>query len=280
VLTPSLEPKTSDIRHAYLHYLLDPPSVKYSDLILKKKALADYAIPAPALDDSYKADFLLLTTESLIKAVESRFTRGAARDEIVSRALSEGFILTPHFAEQLPAFEKQEQSMRLYFPEMVKAIDLKREDKRLEKVQFAAAVKVRKAKTVAVAPPPEPTGAYKTMEDAENLYEKRELDRARALYTRILQETDEKPLHAKSYYGLARIAILQKDPELAERLFQKSLESSPEPYVKAWVLVYLGKLAHASGDQPEAVKRFKEAMAVEGASRAARGEAEKGIAVQ
>ncbi|MEO7649655.1 MAG: hypothetical protein ABIZ80_04255, partial [Bryobacteraceae bacterium] len=27
VLTPSLEPKTSDIRHAYLHYLLDPPSV-------------------------------------------------------------------------------------------------------------------------------------------------------------------------------------------------------------------------------------------------------------
>ena len=127
---------------------------------------------------------------------------------------------------------------------------------------------------------PEPVGVHKTMEDAETLYEKRELERARAMYTRILQESDEKPLHAKSYYGLARIAILQKDPELAERLFHKSLESSPEPYVKAWVLVYLGKLAHASGDEPGAVARFKEAMAVEGASRAARGEAEKGIAVK
>jgi tetratricopeptide (TPR) repeat protein len=147
-------------------------------------------------------------------------------------------------------------------------------------VEFAASTRVRKAKTVPVAPPPEPVGAYKTVEEAETLYEKRELDKARAAYSRVLQETDEKPLHAKSYYGLARIAILQKDPELAERLFQKALESSPEPYVKAWVLVYLGKLAYASGDRPEAQKHFKEALTIPGASRAARGEAEKGLAVQ
>jgi hypothetical protein len=132
VLTPAGEPQTNDIRHAYLHYLLDPPSVKYSDLIMKKKGLADYAIPAPALDDSYKADFLLLTTESLIKAVESRLARGREREEIVDRALREGFILAPFFAEQLPAYEKQDQSMKLYFPEMIKAIDLRKEDKRLE----------------------------------------------------------------------------------------------------------------------------------------------------
>jgi len=93
----------------------------------------------------------------------------------------------------------------------------------------------------------------------------------------VLRETDEKPLHASSYYGLARIAALRKDPELAERLFQKSLESSPDPFVKAWVEVYLARLADAAGDRVEAVKHYKLALAVEGGSAKAKEAAEKGI---
>ena len=38
------------------------------------------------------------------------------------------------------------------------------------------------------------------------------LEKAKQAYGRLLQETEEKSLHASSYYGLARIAILQKDP--------------------------------------------------------------------
>ena len=76
-------------------------------------------------------------------------------------------------------------------------------------------------------------------------------------------------LHAAAYYGLARIAALQKDPEAAERLFNKALESGPEPAVKAWVLVYLGRLSLASGDRDQAAKHFQEALHVEGASPAA-----------
>ena len=64
---------------------------------------------------------------------------------------------------------------------------------------------------------------------------------------------------------------------VTERLFQKSLESSPEPAVRTWVEVYLGRLADAAGERAEAVNHYKQALAVEGGSAAARQAAEKGI---
>lgn len=279
VLTPSPQPQVHDVRHGYLHYLLDPLALRHGDRLQKKKALLDFALPAQALPEYYKNDFVLLATESLIKAVESRLVRGtpARKKGLVDQALREGFILTPFFAEQLPLYEKQEQDMRLYFPEMADAIDLKKEDARLAGVQFAERPRVRSVKVEPAVHKPEPVGVYKTMEEAERLYTARELDKAKESYLKVLQETGEKPLHAKAYYGLARVAVLQRDPEVAEKLFQKALELGPEPQVKAWVLVYLGRLADAAGERESATKHYQDALAVEGASAAARQAAEKGI---
>jgi tetratricopeptide (TPR) repeat protein len=277
VLTPSPEPQVEDVRNAYLSYLLDPTAIKYSDLVEKKRGLIDYVQNAGALPEIYKTDFLLLLSKSLIKAIEARLTKGR-QQAMVDEALHEGYILTPYFAEQLPLYEKQQQSMRMYFPDMVNAIDLKKEERRIQNVQFAAQPRVRKAKGVTPAPaPPELSGARKTLEDAESLYDHRDLEKAKQAYTRLLQETDEKPLHAASYYGLARIAVLQKDPELAERLFQKAVESSPEPQVRVWSEVYLGRLSDAAGERAEAMKHYQEALAVEGGSAMARDAAQKGL---
>ncbi len=277
VLTPSPEPQIDDVRHGYLHYLLDPLSTKYSDNVMKKKSLVDYAMGAPALADHYKEDYLLLVTECLIKALESRLSKKPA---MVDQALAEGFILTPYFYEQLPAFLKQEQSMRMYYPEFIDAIDLKKEIGRLEQVKFAAATQVRKAKVTAIveAPrQPELTGAAKDLDEAERLYLARDLKRAREAYLKILQGAGERPDHARAYYGLARIAILQKDPALSEKLFQKVLEYQPDPQTKAWSLVYLGRLSDASGEGEQAKTFFKEALTVRGASEGARKAAEKAI---
>src|SRR5579872_5463499 len=60
VITPSPEPRIFDVRHAYLHYLLDPLSTRYQEILDRKKPLADHAQRARALDDSFKDDFLLL----------------------------------------------------------------------------------------------------------------------------------------------------------------------------------------------------------------------------
>ncbi len=70
---------------------------------------------------------------------------------------------------------------------------------------------------------------------------------------------------------------LEKDPELAERLFQKTLESEPEPWVRAWAEVYLGRLSDAAGDRAQAATHYKQALAVEGASEKAKEAAQKGV---
>ncbi len=274
-LTSSDEPKTFDVRHAYLHYLLDPTATKYSEDILKKKGIGDYAIPAPALPEQFKSDFLLLTTECLIKAVESRLEL-RDRQQRVDQALHEGYILTPFFAEQLIAYEKQEAGMRMYFPDMLAAMDLKKEDERLKGVPFAAAAAQRAVRKITVAE--EPTGVEKTLETAEQLYGNKEFEKARDVFAQALRETAVPSFHAKAYYGLARIALQERHPDLAEKLFQKTIELGPDPFVKAWSHVYLGRLAEAASERGQAAVQYQAALAVEGASDAAKKAAEKGIA--
>ena len=277
ILTPSVEPRIQDVRHSFLRFTLDPLGTKFGMALMEKRSLLDIAVAAPALPEIYKSDFVLLATECLIKAVEARLDR---TPETVTAALEQGFVLTPFFFEQLPLFEKQPQSLRLYFPDLIKAIDLRRETERLQNVKFAAAATGKLAKAPAASEMPKPaskTPAGKMLSDAEDLYDNKDYDKAKPLFLRSIELPEVTGEHARAYYGLARIAALQKDPELSERLFKKTLEMSPDPQVKAWSLVYLGKLSDISGDREQARKNFEEALRVQGISKKAQEEAEKGL---
>jgi tetratricopeptide (TPR) repeat protein len=295
VVTPSAEVKTDEqghvnlsyltdaeqidqVRHAYLHFLLDPLSLRYFEQWGRDKALADYAQPAPALDDAYKNDFMLLATECVIKAVESRLARGAKKQELVNEALTQGFVITPALAEGLAVYEKQPESLRNYFPDLLGQIDLGHEERRLQKVQFAKQVTVRQAKAASPAPEPVLSESAKSLAQAEELYAKRNLISARAGYQRVLELPGDTPVHARAYYGLARIAALDHDPELAEKLFQKTLEMSPDDETKSWAHLYLGRLSDAAGERQQAEKHYRAALAVRGAPEQVKDAAEKGLA--
>ena len=275
VITPSADVRVFDVRHGYLHYSLDYLATRAREILERKKPIIDHALRAKALDESYKEDFLLLASESLIKAVEARIDK---RPDMAGAALRQGFILTPYFSEQLPVYEQQEAAMLLYFKDMAAGIDLRKEDARLQPIQFDRDATTRTVKTQPVeAPEPTLTGAAKTLDEAEKLYAARQLDKAKELYLALLQQTDQKPAQAAAYYGLARIATLQRDPETAERLFQKTLELEPEAQVKAWALVYLGQLELAAGEKEQAGKYFQQALQVKGASDLALQRAHQGI---
>ena len=274
VITPSPEPRIFDIRHAYLHYLLDPLATRNQEILNRKKSLVDHAMRAQSLGDAYKEDYLLLVTESLIKVVESRLDHKPA---MVQDAFREGYILAPYFAEALPVYEKQETSMYLYYTEMMQAIDLVKEDRRLTGVEFNKTTAERPVVKAPPAPAPAPTGAAKTLQEAEQTYSSRELDRSKKLFLKVLEETETKSVHASAYYGLGRIALIEKDLDTAERLFRKSLESEPEAFDKAWDLVYLGRLAIAAGDRDQATKYFESALQLEGATEKAKQEARQGL---
>jgi len=265
------EPRTFDVRHAYLHYSLEPLATHYQEILKRKKPLADHLGRAPAIGQEYRQDFLLLVSECLIKATESRLDHNPRE---VDQAFHEGYILTPFFAEQLPVYERQEQAMALYYPDMVGAIELLKEEARLASVDFNGKPTERPAIQVAQPAQPAADGAVKLLDDAEILLvakpvDQARLDKAKGLFLAAMQETGQKSLHAKSWYGLARIAMLQNDPETAEQLFQKTLDLGPEPQDKAWTLYYLGRLAVASGDRGRGIQLIQEALAVPGASKKA-----------
>jgi tetratricopeptide (TPR) repeat protein len=130
--------------------------------------------------------------------------------------------------------------------------------------------------------PPEPvielTQVERTLEEAEEMYRRRDLEEAGDLFMRALRESDERPAKAKAYYGLARTATLQNDPELAVSLFERALTFSPEPRDKAWILVYLGRLSDVAGDTEKAAGYYRNALAIDQLSDSARAMAEKGAA--
>jgi len=276
VVTPTPEPQIADIRRSYLYYLLDPLVFKFAQQVKEKSGLLQFAQIAPALDTHYKEDFYLLTTASLVRAVDTRLTPvpASAKLQLVEQSFREGFILTPYFFEHLPIYEQQERAMRLYYGDMVSAIDLKREDKRLANVQWAEAKETKKIKVTSEVVF---TGVLKTLEEAEDLYNQKQYPKAKEKFSLALQETDSRPLHAKSYFGLARIAALTREFELSEKLFEKTLELDPEAEIRVWTLVYLARMSYSLNELDTAQDRYKLALAVKGAPERARQAAEKGL---
>lgn len=278
VITPSQESQVEEIRHAYLHYLLDPLVLKYSEAMHPARGMMmDVAADAPALEGYYKEDFTLFATECLIKAVEARLAPAAKRDDVVQTALREGFVMTPAFSDGLIAYEKQEQALRLYFPDMARLIDLKKEERRLAKIPFVSTRAVKTVKVVPAERKVELTPAQKSLEEADTLYRERKLDQAKVRFNNLLQMTPDRAIHSRAYYGLARIAALERDPESSARLFERALELNPDAEVKAWSLVYLGRLYDAQKRRDQAEQYYRAALEVTAAPPAARQAAEKGL---
>ncbi len=275
VITPSKEPRIQDIRHAYLHYLIDPLGLKFDLQLMDKAPLGEIALNSPLLAEHFRKNFILLATESFIKAIESRIDKNP---EMAMQAAREGFVLAPAFAEILASnYEKQQAVLQLVFPDLVQLVSVRKEEKRFQGFQFATEASARTIH-VTSEKPVELKGVDLTLDKAENSYTKRDLSHAKELYLSSLNETAVKTLHAKAYYGLARIAVLEHQPEEGDRLFRKVLELEPDAYTKSWSLLYLARLADSQGDRPEEARDFyKAALAVEGAPDSVRQAAEKGL---
>jgi tetratricopeptide (TPR) repeat protein len=262
IVTHSIEPRMYDIRHAYLHYQIDPIIIKYGVDLQQKRSLLDLVQLSP-LDDNYKSDFVLLANESLIKAIECRLDKDK---DGVDRAMRQGFVLTQFFFDQLPAFEQQQQGMRFYAEEMINALNVKQEAVRISSIRFDGGQLQRKAKQVVISAPPEPSQSAKTLEKAEQLYSDRKFDEAKDLFLKSLEQKGSAEEHAQGWFGLGRIAALSRQPDAAVKLFEKTLGASPDAFTKAWTYVYLGRLAKAAGEDEKAASYYKNALAVQGGS--------------
>ena len=79
--TSSTTIKMQQIRHTYLHYLLDPLAMKNGSLFKRLEPLLEDVKMAP-MDEAFKSNISLLVTECLVRAIEERLAKIPETDAI------------------------------------------------------------------------------------------------------------------------------------------------------------------------------------------------------
>ena len=90
---------------------------------------------------------------------------------------------------------------------------------------------------------------------------------------------DPKGDHPQAHYLLARIDLMDKDPEEAITHFSEALKTSKNPRTLAWSHIYLGRLYDTlqEPDRTKAVEEYKAALATRDSLPDTRAAAEAGI---
>jgi len=83
------------VRHAYLHFLLDPLPLRYPHVIAVKRPLFQKAAAAPRLAPDLKDDYPSYFAECTVRAVELKLKRMSPgeRDAALERDDADGYVL-------------------------------------------------------------------------------------------------------------------------------------------------------------------------------------------
>jgi tetratricopeptide (TPR) repeat protein len=276
VITLSQQSKIDEIRHQYLHFLLDPLALKYAPEIHEKESLISIARKAPALGADFKDDFSLLLTECLIKAIELRMdkTPKAVAQKKVGELAASGLILVPYFYDTLADYEQQESALSVFYKTMVAAIDLKAEAKDLAAVKFTQPAAQRDTPTLHPATPAL-TEDQRLVSDADNLFYEGKYNEARAAYQGLLEKD---PKNERALFGMAIVAANTRKPDTAQQYFTKTLDVARDLRIATWSHIYLGRLYDLLGKRQDAVAQYRAAALTAAAYPTAQAAAQEGLA--
>ena len=269
VITPSKKMRISDIRHQYLHFLLDPLAVKYGSEIHQSVALLALARKAPALRSDFKADFSLLVTECLIRAAELRMDKVPAPEATkqIGQMTATGLILVPYFYDALQGFEKQESSMSGYYEQMIEGINPAEEAIRLGKVKFT-----KPARPVAAAPGL--SEKERLLDQGDNGIYSGNYSGAKAAFEQVLTKD---PKSERALYGMAVVASSTGKPDLARKYFEETLDNARDLRIVTWSHIYLGRLDDVDGNRKKALAQYRAASLTAGRYPEALQAVEKGL---
>jgi tetratricopeptide (TPR) repeat protein len=256
VVTPSKQSKLNEIRHQYLHFLLDPLAVKYAQDIHQKADLRNAARQAPMLGADFKEDFPLLVTECLIRAVELRMDKApkADADKALQDFAASGLILTPYFYSALLNYEKQDTSMNVYYDSMIQGIKVPAELKYAASIKFATQPAVPQAKTVAAKPK---TEEQRLLDQADNAIYLGNYDDAKTTFQTVLEKIN--PKSGRALYGLAAVYSYTRKPDLAEEYFLKALDATHDVRISTWSHIFLGRIYDLKGQRDKALAQYRAA---------------------
>ena len=302
VVSPTAGPDVSfhmdQIRHTYLHYEVEP-------MVYARAASMDRLLPllrgvqdAP-LEFTYKSDIVALLTECLIKAIEARtmdvgltkprrptavkqrsdmehyeaemslYDRQAeaVRRRSVDLSMRQGWVLVDYFYGELARMEKDSISLRENIGQMIYGMDVDRERHRAQQIAFLPEGTHDLVRRSVL----KPTG----MRLAELKMMQGDASGAEEIANKAL--ADPAGDHAEAHYILARIDVLERQPDEAIAHFQSALASSKDPRTLAWSHIYLGRLYDVQSSRKKAIEEYGAALAVRDSQPDTKAAAEKGL---
>jgi tetratricopeptide (TPR) repeat protein len=290
------------IRHIYLHYVVEPMVYSRGSAMERIQPMLRGVQDAP-LEFFYKSDVVALMTECLIKAIEARtfviaeekpkkpnaartrteldqYTQAIAiydretslaRERLVTTDEQQGWTMTGYFYRGLMAMEHNGDGLRDEIAPMIYGMDVDREKKHAQETVFVKSVP---------SDPLRPTRAARQLEGmdlAEVDLLKGDINGAADLAEKALAQPDAD--HGRATYVLARIELMQGDPEKAQQGFTKALTLSKDPRTLAWSHIYLGRLydIESTPERAKAVAEYRAALEVRDGRPDTRLAAEAGV---
>ena len=293
----------SDVRHTYLHYVIEPLLYTRANAIDRTQPILKEIRDAP-LEFRFRSNTVALTVECLIKAIEARtmdtgvpvykIPAGVERSELpryeherqlyqekvdaikwaaVHHDMTQGFVLTQYFYEQLLQFEKDPASLQDTIGEMVYSMDVDQQVHRARDTQFDAQAD---GDVLQRSKPRVLTG----LDLAESRLAAGDVATASALARQSLtvhsDSIESVADGARANFILARAAIMTRRPEDAVDLFQKTIATSKDPRLLAWSHIYLARMLDLACKRDEAVSEYKQALATRDGAQDTRLAAERG----
>ncbi len=294
----------NDVRHTYLHYLIEPLLFARANAIDRMQPILKEVRDAP-LDFRFRSDSVPLAIECLIKAIEARtmdtgipeykIPAGVERSDLpryererqayqqkvdavriatVRHDMTQGFVLTQYFYEQLIPFEKDPASLKDTIGEMVYGMDIDQQVHRARQIDFD---KQADGDVLGRSQPRKLEG----LDLAEARLSAGDVGTASALARQALAVHSDTLAavadSARANFILARCAIMTGHPGEAINRFQTTLATSKEPRLVAWSHIYLGRMLDLDCKRDQAVSEYKLALESRDGQQDTRLAAERGV---
>jgi hypothetical protein len=305
--------RMSDVRHTYLHYMIEPLLYLKTNALSRTQPILKEVRDAP-MEFRYRSDTVALTVECLIKAIEARIMDTgipvykipanvdrsdlpryererqayqqkveAVRIATMRHDMTQGFVLTQYFYEQMLQFEKDPVSLKDTMGEMVYSMDVEQQIHRARNLDFD---KEADGDVLTRSKPRKLSG----LDLAEARLAAGDVATASAMARQALSTNSDSSnssdssdslaavaVSARAEFILARVAILTGHPDQAIEGFQRTLATSKDMRLLAWSHIYLGRMLDLDCKRDEALTEYKEAMKTRDGQLDTRLSAERGI---
>ena len=188
--------------------------------------------------------------------------------------MTQGFVLTQYFYEQLMQFEKDPAGLNDTIGEIVYGMDIAQQVHRARETEFdkqADSDVLQRSKPTAL------TGldlAEARLSAGDVATASAMARQALAVHSDSLQAVSDE---ARADFILARAAAMTGHPGEAVDRFQKTLATTREPRLLAWSHIYLGRMLDLDCKRDQAISEYQQALAVRDGAQDTRLAAERGV---